>query len=73
MQTFHNPYSPSLYLVAMGTKADGRQVHIGLPQVSSHSLLSPSLSLPLPLSLSPSLSVCVLPEPAAPVWATDTR
>jgi len=58
MQTFHNPYSPSLYLVAMGTKADGRQVHIGLPQVSSHSLL---------------LSVCVLSEPTAPVWATDTR
>lgn len=64
MQTFHNPYSPSLYLVAMGTEADGRQVHIGLPQVSSHSLL-PSLSL--------FLSLRVLSEPAAPVWATDTR
>lgn len=58
MQTFHNPYSPSLYLVAMGTKADGRQVHIGLPQVSSHSLL---------------LSLSLLSELAAPVWATDTR
>lgn len=55
------PISPSLYLVAMGTTADGRQVHIGLPQVSSRGLLSFSLSLR------------VLSEPAAPVWATDTR
>ena len=74
MQTFHNPYSPSLYLVAMGTEADGRQVHIGLPQVSqSQSPLSLSLSLSVSLSLSLSLSLSVLSELAAPVWATDTR
>lgn len=73
------PSFPSLYLVAMGTKADGRQVHIGLPQVSSHSpppLFFLSFSLLLLLSRSLSVSppcVCVLSEPAAPVWATDTR
>lgn len=54
------PSFPSLYLVAMGTKADGRQVHIGLPQVSS---LSPPLlfllSFCLSFSFAPSLSLAL--------------